>query len=62
MDRERGAEGEEKGISHSVSLMRDLEELEKRAVTAREESRKDKDGQAWKVVETERKGLEECFL
>lgn len=45
-----------------MSLMRDLEELEKRAVAAREESRKDKDGEAWKSVEGGRKELEECFL
>lgn len=64
LDREKGAqgaEGEGAGVSHSASLLQDLEDLEKRTLSLREESKKEMDGAAWKSVESERKALVECF-
>lgn len=50
------------GISHSVSLMRDLEELEKRTQAKREESKKDLASGVWAEVEGGRLTLTECLL
>lgn len=65
LDREKGAaggaEGETQGVSHSASLMKDLEDLEKRTLGLREESEKELDSEAWKSVESQRKALVECF-
>lgn len=60
LDREKG-EGESAGVAHSASLLKDLEDLEKRTVGLREESKKELDGAVWKSVESERKALVECF-
>lgn len=50
------------GGGHSVSLMKDLEELEERTKVAREASMKGKEGAVWAAVEGGRKALEQCFL
>lgn len=64
LDREQGAGGEEGegGVSHSVSLMRDLEELEKRTNQAREDSRKDMSGETWSHVNAAKKSLGDCLM
>jgi MICOS complex subunit MIC19 len=64
LDREKGAagqDGETQGVSHSASLMKDLEDLEKRTLGLREESEKELDSEAWKSVESQRKALVDCF-
>lgn len=67
LDREKGAagaagqDGETQGVSHSASLMKDLEDLEKRTLGLREESEKELDSEAWKSVDSQRKALVECF-
>ncbi|ORY79371.1 hypothetical protein BCR35DRAFT_291684 [Leucosporidium creatinivorum] len=60
LDREKG-DAETQGVSHSASLMKDLEDLEKRTLGLREESEKELDSEAWKSVESQRKALVECF-
>lgn len=50
------------GGGHSVSLMKDLEELEERTKVAREASSKGKEGAVWDAVAGGRKALEQCFL
>lgn len=61
LDKERGAEGEDKGLSHSASLLKDLDELEKRSLSLREESKKDLESETWKAVEQGRSALVECY-
>lgn len=61
LDRERGEDGQP-GVSHSVTLHKDLEDLERRTLGLREEIVKGKEGVAWAAVDSGRKALEECFL
>lgn len=65
LDRERGttsSEGEGAvGISHSVSLMRDLDELETRVNQVKAQSIKAKENVAWSKVKEDREELEKCL-
>jgi altered-inheritance-of-mitochondria protein 13 len=64
LDREKGAsttDKDGKAISHSASLLKDLEELEKRTLGLREESKKQLDSGAWKSLESNRQTLLQCF-
>ncbi|GAA5821208.1 hypothetical protein JCM11251_004513 [Rhodosporidiobolus azoricus] len=60
LDRERGAakEGAEKGLSHSASLFKDLEELEKRSAGLR---RQREETAEWKAVDLNKEALVQCF-
>ncbi|KAI5481551.1 mitochondrial inner membrane protein Mitofilin [Pseudohyphozyma bogoriensis] len=49
------------GVAHSATLMKDLEELEKRTLGFKEEGRKKLAGVAWESLEQGRKSLVECF-
>lgn len=60
LDRERGTT-DDKGVSHSVTLMQDLEHLESRQASARELSRSTKDAAPWALVEQNRAELEQCL-
>ncbi|BGP14412.1 hypothetical protein JCM10213_004536 [Rhodosporidiobolus nylandii] len=57
LDRERGAEAE-KGLSHSASLLKDLEQLEKRSAGLRKEREETAE---WKSVDEQKKALVQCF-
>lgn len=59
LDREKGSESG--GVAHSASLLKDLEDLEKRTMGLREESRKSLDSGAWKSLEQDRDSLLKCF-
>ncbi|KAK4698837.1 hypothetical protein P7C70_g7431, partial [Phenoliferia sp. Uapishka_3] len=50
------------GISHSKSLMKDLEELESRTMGLRKEIERSHEGAAWEAVQLDRNTLSECFL
>ncbi|GAA5891305.1 hypothetical protein JCM6882_004651 [Rhodosporidiobolus microsporus] len=61
LDRERGAggaAGAEKGLSHSASLFKDLEELEKRSAGLRKEREETAE---WKAVDEGKLSLVQCF-
>ncbi|GAA6000383.1 hypothetical protein JCM10207_007989 [Rhodosporidiobolus poonsookiae] len=57
LDRERGGEVE-KGLSHSASLFKDLEELEKRSAGLRKERAQTDE---WRSVEGGKEALIQCF-
>lgn len=62
LDKEASGGSEGEGVSHSATLLKDLEELEKRTVGLREESQKNKSSDAWVSVESTKSALVECFL
>ncbi|KAM0754533.1 hypothetical protein T439DRAFT_376998 [Meredithblackwellia eburnea MCA 4105] len=62
LSKELGAEDGKPGVSHSKSLLKDLEDLEKRTLGLREEIVKSKQGEAWTQVQAGEKALQECFL
>ncbi|KAL8286448.1 hypothetical protein RQP46_004465 [Phenoliferia psychrophenolica] len=62
LDREAGADDGQPGVSHSATLMKDLEELETRTVALRQDILRNKESAVWGAVDTGRKSLEECFL
>ncbi|GAA5979528.1 hypothetical protein JCM11641_005423 [Rhodosporidiobolus odoratus] len=57
LDRERGAEAE-KGLSHSASLLKDLEQLEKRSAGLKTERAQTDE---WKTVDLGKEALVQCF-
>ncbi|GAA6043907.1 hypothetical protein JCM8097_004101 [Rhodosporidiobolus ruineniae] len=57
LDRERGSAAE-KGLSHSASLFKDLEELEKRSAGLRKQ-REETD--EWRRVDLDKQALVQCF-
>ncbi|KAK4058427.1 hypothetical protein OIO90_000585 [Microbotryomycetes sp. JL221] len=61
LDREKGSNESSAGLAHSASLLKDLEELEGRTLSLKEESRKHLESAPWRTVESERKSLVECF-
>ncbi|KWU43604.1 hypothetical protein RHOSPDRAFT_34919 [Rhodotorula sp. JG-1b] len=64
LDRERGAaatageEGKSAALSHSASLLKDLEQLEKRASGLKKERAETAE---WKAVDVGKEALERCF-
>lgn len=61
MDREKGDTAGVAGVSHSVSLMKDLEELEARVENKRLESKKTKESVVWSEVENQKQALVQCL-
>ncbi|KAK4051798.1 hypothetical protein OIV83_002503 [Microbotryomycetes sp. JL201] len=61
LDREKGKAGDVAGLSHSASLLKDLEELEARTVKLRQESSKQLESEPWKAVDSGRQTLVECL-
>ena len=62
LDREGGTgDDNSPGVSYSATLLHDLDQLEKRTLGLREDILRNKEGQAWGAVETNRTALEDCF-
>ncbi|KAM0788439.1 hypothetical protein ACM66B_001574 [Microbotryomycetes sp. NB124-2] len=60
LDREKGGDAVA-SLSHSASLLKDLEELEARTVKLRQESSKQLESEPWKAVDGGRQSLVECL-